>query len=401
MLYIYLVLLLVLLLLLSPPTSTSSCTYVLFISVNFWVVIFCFWVVLYQCQRCSHFLTDRQHSSEIAEVCQTPLSPQLRARLGSADRRGSAPAIDIQRASQIAQLHAFIQAQRSVSPIPIVRENLVETSPRETHPQPEPEVEAMLPSPTALPMFHLSPLSSPTEFRRLSDTGVRSPSPTTTESLPLPVQSPRRHSDLSSLFSLASSDSHLFALHRSPECQACLSLLLLNSQNGSHRASTVISPTHQCPSDMRHHPLFSGKLPSSGYGQTKGSSDYSNFSMLQQSLFNIISRKSVPSAVMPAQTFPLHSTAQTPSHSDGECAQTSPPQSDSLSEDLQSLQHGKEKLFSNKQQASTAVEVVGYSSRQVNQFPYKGAKSCFADLSQPVQTKSFILHEAGPDSCLP
>ncbi|KAM4737235.1 serine/threonine-protein kinase WNK2 isoform 3-T4 [Anableps anableps] len=338
-----------------------------------------------QCQSCSHFLTDRPHSSEISEVWQTPLSPQLRARLGSAERRGSAPVIDIQRASQIAQLHAFIQAQRSVSPIPIVRESLVEISPRETHPQPVSETEGRLPSPTTLPMLHLSPLSSPTEFRRLSDTCVRSPSPTTSETLALPVQSPRRHSDLSSLLNLASNENHLSALHRSSECQACLSLLLLKSQNGSHRHSTVISPTHHSPADIRHHHLSGGKLPLSGYGQTKGSSDYSNFSMLQQSLFNIISRKSVPSAVMPAQTFPLHSSAAgRPSHSDAECSPMSPPQNDNLFEDHESLQHCQEKYFSREQQATTAVEVASSAGHQ-HQPSVQGMPSSSTTMPVPQQ----------------
>ncbi|XP_023207935.1 serine/threonine-protein kinase WNK2-like isoform X6 [Xiphophorus maculatus] len=359
-----------------------------------------------QCQRCSHFLTDRPHSSEISEVWQTPLSPQLRARLGSAERRGSAPVIDIQRASQIAQLHAFIQAQRSVSPIPVVRENLVETSPREAHPQPISEAEGRLSSPTTLPMFHLSPLSSPTEFRRRSDTGVRSPSPTASEILTLPVQSPRRHSDLSSLLSLASNENHLSALHRSSECQACLSLLLLKSQNGNHRPFTAVSPTHHCLSDIRHHPL-SGKLPSSCYGQTKGSSDYSNFSMLQQSLFNIISRKSVPSAVTPSQTFPLHSsTAGRPSHSDGECVPTSPPQSDGLFEEHESLQHWKEKYFSRKQQATSALEVASSPGNQ-HQQSVQGLPSSSAAMTAPQQplqpghSYSAALYAAHPGSTTP
>ncbi|XP_054902090.1 serine/threonine-protein kinase WNK2 isoform X4 [Poeciliopsis prolifica] len=359
-----------------------------------------------QCQSCSHFLTDRPHSSEISEVWQTPLSPQLRARLGSAERRGSAPVIDIQRASQIAQLHAFIQAQRSVSPIPVVRENLVETNPRETHPQPVSEAEGRLPSPTTLPMFHLSPLSSPTEFRRRSDTGVRSPSPTASETLTLPVQSPRRHSDLSSLLSLASNENHLSALHRSSECQACLSLLLLKSQNGNYRPFTAVSPTHHCLSDIRHHPL-AGKLPSSCYGQTKGSSDYSKFSMLQQSLFNIISRKSVPSAVTPSQTFPLHSsTAGRPSHSDGECVPTSPPQTDGLFEEHESLQHWKEKYFSREQQATSPLEVASSAGNQ-HQPSVQGLPSSSAAMPaslQPLQPgHSFpaALYAPHPSSTTP
>uniref|UniRef100_A0A3Q2NNP5 non-specific serine/threonine protein kinase n=1 Tax=Fundulus heteroclitus TaxID=8078 RepID=A0A3Q2NNP5_FUNHE len=339
-----------------------------------------------QHQSGSHFLTDRPHSSEIGEVWRAPLSPQLRARLGSAERRGSAPVIDIQRASQIAQLHAFIQAQRSVSPIPVVREDTVELSPREAHPQPASEAEGRLPSPSTLPVFLLSPLTSPTELRRLSDAGVRSTSPTTSDSLAPPLQSPRRHSDISSLFSLTSNEEHLSALHKTSECQACLSLLLPKSQNGSHRPSAVISPTYHCPSDMRHHPLFVGKLSASGCGHPKGSCDYSNFSMLQQSLFNIINRRSVPTVVAPAQTSSLHPpAAQRPSHSDGECSPKSPPQSDGLFEDPESPQDCKERHFSREQPATTAVEVAN-SAGQQHQQPAQGLSSTTMPVpQQPLQ----------------
>uniref|UniRef100_A0A3Q2E4Z3 non-specific serine/threonine protein kinase n=1 Tax=Cyprinodon variegatus TaxID=28743 RepID=A0A3Q2E4Z3_CYPVA len=317
-----------------------------------------------QCHCSSAFLTERPHSSDMAEVWQAPISPQLRARLGSAERRGSAPVIDIQRASQMAALRSFIQNQRSVSPIPVVRENMVENFPRETCPHPASEAEDRHPSPTSLPMFHISPLSSPTEFRRLSDTSIATPSTSTSESLALPEQSPRRHSDLSGLLSLASNENHLSALHRSSECQACLSLFLPKSQNGNHRPSAVLSPTYLCPADMRLNPLFSGKLPTSGYGHPKGSSDYSNFSMLQQSLFNIISRKSVPSIIVPAQLPPLYSSAATrPSHSDGECSPQSPPQSDSWSEGHDSLQHCNDRCFS-REQATTVVEVANSAGHQ-------------------------------------
>ncbi|XP_035995077.1 serine/threonine-protein kinase WNK2 isoform X3 [Fundulus heteroclitus] len=339
-----------------------------------------------QHQSGSHFLTDRPHSSEIGEVWRAPLSPQLRARLGSAERRGSAPVIDIQRASQIAQLHAFIQAQRSVSPIPVVREDTVELSPREAHPQPASEAEGRLPSPSTLPVFLLSPLTSPTELRRLSDAGVRSTSPTTSDSLAPPLQSPRRHSDISSLFSLTSNEEHLSALHKTSECQACLSLLLPKSQNGNHRPSAVISPTYHCPSDMRHHPLFVGKLSASGCGHPKGSCDYSNFSMLQQSLFNIINRRSVPTVVAPAQTSSLHPpAAHRPSHSDGECSPKSPPQSDGLFEDPESPQDCKERHFSREQPATTAVEVANSAGHQ-HQQPAQGLSSTTMPVpQQPLQ----------------
>lgn len=308
---------------------------------------------------------------------QVPLSPELRTRLGSAGRRGSAPVIDIQRANQISQLHAFIQSQRSVSPTVMVPENQAYLKPRKTCPRHSSETEERLLSPSALPTLLISPVSSPSESRRLSDTSFTLPLEATNENLNLPKLNARRHSDLSSLLSLTN-QKHLSGLHRNPTCQACLSLLLSRSQDCIHRCS-LISPTYLCPCDLLHHPLSGGKM-ASGYGQSKNSSDYSDLSVLQQSLFNIISRRTVPCHTTPTQT---SSSSPRPSGQDGNCGQ----QINSLSPEL--LQDCEDRYCSGEQQAPTAAGVVGYRSKSTALTPCQGANTCFADFSQPLESTSF------------
>lgn len=235
----------------------------------------------------------------------------------------------------------------------MVPENHVELSPRRTCPQPSSEAEDRLVSPSVLPMLRLSPVSSPSVFRRLSDTSFTSPLEAACENLTIPNPRARRHSDLSSLLSLTSNQKHFSGLHRNPTCQACLSLLLSRSQDCIHRSS-VISPTYLCPCDPRHHPLSGGKMTTSAYGQAKGSSDYSDFSVLQQSLFNIISRRPVPCHTTPTQP---SSAAPRPSGRDGDCGRKSKPQSP------EPLQECEDRNCSREQKATTAAGVVGYSSK--------------------------------------
>ncbi|XP_024860225.1 serine/threonine-protein kinase WNK2 isoform X3 [Kryptolebias marmoratus] len=304
-----------------------------------------------QCQSGSPSLTDRPHSCKNGELWRAPPSPELRTRLGTAGRRGSAPVIDTQRANQISQLHAFIQSQRSISPTVMVPENQVELSPRKIRPQPASKAEDRLLSPSAMPMLLVSPVSSPSEFRRRSDTSFTSPLEASSENLTIPKPSARRHSDLSSLLSLTS---NLSGLHRNPTCQACLSLLLSRSQDCIHHSS-VVSPTYLCPCDLRHHPLSGGKMTSSGFGHSKGSSDYSNLSVLQQSLFNIISRRPVPCHTTPTQT---SSAAPRPSGRDGDCGRKSNPQSS------EPLQECEDRYCSREQQAATAAGVASSAGHQ-------------------------------------
>ncbi|KAM6925351.1 serine/threonine-protein kinase WNK2 isoform 2-T2 [Xenentodon cancila] len=324
-----------------------------------------------QCRSGYAFLAERPHSRENGEIRGPMLSPDLRTRLGTSERRGSAPVVDIQRANYIAQLHAFIQSQRSVSPNPMVPESLSEVRPTEPHS----ETEDGFPPQCVLPVLQVSPVSSPSEFRRLSDTSVRPPSEATSDNLTLPVPSGRRHSDISGLLSLTSNHKYLSAMQRSHMCQACLSLLLLRSKDGNQPYPSVVTPAHHCPCDLRHHPLYGGKISTSNYGNLKGSNDYSNFSMLQQSLFNIISRRGAPCHTTPTQTPLLQSSVvQRPSHSDGDCGLKSNSQFGCLYEDHESLQECEDGHCSREQQATTALGVASSAGHQ-NQPSVQGLPS--------------------------
>ncbi|XP_008286447.1 serine/threonine-protein kinase WNK2 [Stegastes partitus] len=323
-----------------------------------------------QCQSSSPCLTDRPHSCGKSELQGTTLGPGLRTQLGAAGRRGSAPVIDTQRANHIAQLHALIQSQRPISPTPTVPENQLELSPTKFHS----EAADGFPAQIALPVLKVSPVSSPSEYRRLSDTSIRPPSEATSENLMLPAAGGRRHSDLSSLLSLTSHHSHHLAMHRSPMCQACLSLLLLKSQDGSHRRLSVVMPTHHCPCDFRHHPK----------GHLKGSSD-SNFSLLQQSLFNIISRKAAPCHTTPTQASLLHSSAaHRPTGSNDDCGLKSPLQFGSLVGDQESLQDCEDRCCATEQQVTRAVGVASSVGHQ-NQPSVHGLPSSSTAVNTPPQ----------------
>ncbi len=322
---------------------------------------FAFGLLLDQCQSSSPLLTDRPRSCEKGEVWGATLSPQLRTRLGAVTRRGSAPVIDTQRANHIAQLHALVQCQRSITPTPTVPENQLELSPSELHS----EAEDGFPSQSALPLLQVSPVSSPSEYRRLSDTSIRPSSEATSENLTIPVPSGRRHSDLSSLLSLTSHHNH-HLMHRSHVCQACLSLLLLKSREGSLRRPSVVMPTHHCPCDFRNHLSSGGTMTTPGYGRPKGSSDCSDFSLLQQSLFNIISRKAAPCHTTPTQISLLHSSAaHRPACGDGDGSLKSHLLSSALDGDQEPLQDCKDRFCAGEQQVTRAEGVVGHNSKQV------------------------------------
>ncbi|KAI4824325.1 hypothetical protein KUCAC02_012848, partial [Chaenocephalus aceratus] len=258
-----------------------------------------------QCQSGSPPLTDHPHSCEKGGVWGATLSPDLRTRLGATTRRGSAPVLDSQRANQISQLHALIQSQRSVSPTPTAPEVRLELSPPDLHS----EAKDGFPSLSALPVLYLP---SHNECRRFSDTSILPLPVSTSENSTQPVRGGRRHSDLSSLLSLTSHHNHQLAMQRGQVCQACLSLLLLRSREGSYHRPSVAMPHHHCPCDFRQ-TLSPGRL--------KGFGDSSDFSLLQQSLFNIISRKAAPCHTTHTQATMLHpSAAYRMARSDGDCS---------------------------------------------------------------------------------
>ncbi|XP_042347096.1 LOW QUALITY PROTEIN: serine/threonine-protein kinase WNK2 [Plectropomus leopardus] len=325
-----------------------------------------------QCQSSGPFLTDRPHSCEKIEVRGATLSPELKTCLGAAARRGSAPVIDTRRANNIAQLRGLIQSQRSISPTPTVPENQLESPP----PEPHPETKDGFPSHSALPVLQVLPL--PPEYRRFSDTSIRPSSEASSENLTVPVPSGRRHSDLSSLLSLTAHHNQHFAMHRGHVCQACLSLLNLRLREGSHRRPSVGMPTHHCPCDSRQN-------PSSGYGRLKGLSDCSDFSLLQQSLFNIISRKAVPCHTTPTQSSQLHSSAaHRPARSDGDDSLKSHLLSGSLVGDQEPLQDCEDRFCAREQQVTRAVGVASSAGHQ-NQPSVQGLHSSSTAVHTPLQ----------------
>ncbi|XP_051280214.1 LOW QUALITY PROTEIN: serine/threonine-protein kinase WNK2-like [Dicentrarchus labrax] len=331
-----------------------------------------------QCQSTGPLLTDRPHSCGKGEVWGATLSPELRTRLGAAARRGSAPVIDTQRANHIAHLHALIQSQRSISPTPTVPENQSELSPSGLHS----EAKDGSPSQKTLPLLQVSPISPPSEYRRLSDTNIRLSSEATNENLTLPVQSGRRHSDLSSLLSLTSHHNHHFAMHRNHTCQACLSLLLLRSREGGHNHPSVVRPTHLCPCDFRHH---QSSMHTPGYGRLKCSNDCSDFSLLQQSLINIISRKAAPCHTTPTQASQLHSSAaHRPACSDGDSSLKSHLPSGSLIGGQEPLWDCKDRFCAGEQQVTRAMGVASSAGHQ-NQPSVQGLPSSSTAVHTPLQ----------------
>ncbi|XP_069382714.1 serine/threonine-protein kinase WNK2-like isoform X2 [Paralichthys olivaceus] len=335
-----------------------------------------------QFQSSSPFLTDRPHSCEKGEIWGGALSPELRTRLGAATRRGSAPVIDTHRANHIAQMHAFSQSPRSISPRPsfTLPENQSELCPSELHS----EAGDGFPTQGVLSMLQVSPMSSLSEYRRLSDTGIRTTSEAS-EISTLPVPSGRRHSDLSSLLSVTCHHNHHFAMHKTHMCQACLALLLLKSREGSPRHPSFVMPAHHCPCDLRHHPSFGGAMTTPGYGRPKGSSDCSDFSLLQKSLFNIISRKATPCHATPSQAAFLHpSAAHRPAHSDGGSSLKSHLLSGSSVADQEPLQDGRDRLSAGEQQVTGAVGVPS-SAGQQNQHSVQGLPSSSTAMTTPLQ----------------
>lgn len=244
--------------------------------------------------------TAQAQSCDKGELWRPTLSPELRTRLGATTRRGSAPVIDTYRANHIAHLSALIQSQRSVSPTPRVPEIQSQLSPTEFCS----EAEDGFPPQGTLPLLQVTPVSLPST-RRLSDTCVRPSSESTSVNLAAPVPGGRRHSDLSSLISLTSHHNHLLTMQRGQTCQACLSLLHVRSCETSNRHSSAM-PAH--PYDLN--PGFGRQ----GFGQR---SDCSDFLLLQKSLYNIISGKSM--SCQTTHTSLLHPSAVCrPACSDGD-----------------------------------------------------------------------------------
>ncbi|XP_029361767.1 serine/threonine-protein kinase WNK2 isoform X3 [Echeneis naucrates] len=321
-----------------------------------------------QWQSSSPSLTDRPHSCEKGEIWGATLSPELRSRLGAAARRGSAPVTDSHRANLITQHHTLSQSQRSPSPSPPVPTDQLELSPSEPHSK----AEDGLPSQSALPVLQVSPVSSLSEYRRLSDTSIREVLETS-ENLTLPVPGGRRHSDLSSLLTTSHQNHHL-AMNKSHICQACLSLLLRSRED---RCPSLIMPSQQCPCDFRHQPSSGGTMTTPGYGRPKGSGDCSDFSLLQKSLFNIISRKA------PCHTTYIQTSLLQPC-SDGDGSLKSHVLGDNSGRDQEPFHDSKDRFCAGEQQVTEAVGVTS-SAGQQNQPSIQVLPSSSTPMHTPLQ----------------
>lgn len=301
-------------------------------------------------QRSSHSQTDRPHSCEKGEVWGAVLGQEIRSGAGAATRRGSAPVIDAHRAKHIAQLHALIQSRRAITPTPVIQENQVELSPLEDDSE---TMDGFL-SPSPLPFLEESPPILPSDSDHCGQTSTKS-SLGITNDLPLPSQSGRRHSDLYGLPSLTSHHNHHVSAPKGQLCQACLSMVLLKSLEGNHRNPSLAA---HCPCHLRYHRPSGGTMTPPGYGRHKGSSDCSDFSVLQKSLLDIISGKAAP--YHSSSTPLLYSSAeQRRASSAGDGNVKAPLLSGSLSVDKKVLQDDDDCLNIRGHQVPGAVGVVG------------------------------------------
>ncbi|XP_031649787.1 serine/threonine-protein kinase WNK2 isoform X3 [Oncorhynchus kisutch] len=277
----------------------------------------------------------RPRSCERGEGWKAALGPEFRVCAGT--RRGSASVIDTLRGNNDIPLHMLLQPitsgscsqQRASSPSSTSPDDQSESSPSESRS----EAEDGFPSPSAFPAPILLAPPSPTysEARRHSDSSIESPTLEATngsrlKSVSVEAAVGRRHSDLSTLQSLNSALQHHHHHHqgapRNHLCQACLSLLLLKSREGGHKKHTAFPfPPHPCACPHRYHHFSSGMTTTAGSGGMKGpshtGSDFSDLSLLQKNLMNIISRKTTPSNQGQASLLHLR-TAQQPVRSYGD-----------------------------------------------------------------------------------
>lgn len=190
---------------------------------------------------------------------------------------------------------------------------------------------------------------------RLGDDSRSVPSEAAGENLPLPARGGRRHSDFTGL---ASHHHHSFTTHRGPVCPAFQFLLHMRSKEGKQQQP-------HCPCDLRHH-LTSGAATSLGYGRHKGSSDCSNFSLLQKSLLNIISRKAAACPTAPSQQPPPHPSAAlrlTCSAGDGNL--TGPVPSGRSFGDKEPTQDWEDRFCAREQLVTSGVGLVGHRRGQI------------------------------------
>ena len=246
-----------------------------------------------QCQSIGSLRSpERPRSCERGQVWQGPLDPEFTR---SVARRGSASVIDTLRANQIAQLHALLNAQnkRSISPTFSASGSSNDSEAEDGFPGHQ----------TPSQLTWLPPGLKRSESRRHSDTSTVPLGGRTDMSAMAPG---RRHSDLSSLLSVHSQ--HQLQQQRGGRmCHVCLHLLMLRTQEVGRPSPSYAVPAHHCLCALQQpqHQNPSGATAFLGTGGPKDHSDSSDFSVLQQSLLNIISRKSAPSHVTASHVRPL------------------------------------------------------------------------------------------------
>ncbi|TDH10419.1 hypothetical protein EPR50_G00074560 [Perca flavescens] len=144
-------------------------------------------------------------------------------------------------------------------------------------------------------------------------------------------------------------------------------------------------PTHLCPCDFRQNLSSGGAMTTPSYGRLKGLSDCSNFSLLQQSLFNIICRKAAPCHTIPSQASLLHSSAaHRPVRSDGDSSLKSNLLSGSMVGDREPLQDCEDRFYAREQQVTRAVGVAS-SAGHPNQTSVQGLASSSTAVHTPLQ----------------
>ncbi|XP_061625340.1 serine/threonine-protein kinase WNK2 isoform X2 [Phyllopteryx taeniolatus] len=222
-----------------------------------------------QCQRSINFPTDRPHSCETGEVWGSVLSPELCTHFGVAARRGSAPVVDAYHVDPVPQLRSLKLSLTSARPYPFVIEKQWEHHSK---------AEAASPSRVAHPLL----------FDSMGDQFIAPSSEATSGNMTLPVTRGRRHSDISGLQSLTCHHSNQ---HR----------------GGMRRLASSVLP--RCLCDCK--PTLSSveTIPTPALGQLKGSSDCSDFLLLQKSLLYIIHQKGPPCRTATAQHTSIHSSA--------------------------------------------------------------------------------------------
>ncbi|XP_034028633.1 serine/threonine-protein kinase WNK2-like isoform X3 [Thalassophryne amazonica] len=322
--------------------------------------------------------TNQPHSFEGGEVRGAVKSPERGFCLRAAAHRESASAVHTHRAGHV--FHSLTQSQSKspVIPSPTASDNPAELSPSEVNVEAEDE----FPSQTVLVIpVQVRPVSSPSESWHFSDIGIKPAPEVISQTSAVSLSGGRRHSDLGSLLSLIPQRNQHDTKHRSQTCQACLSLLRLRSQKKSPAHPSVVIQREQCQFERGYHPSSSAIMT----GPVKCLSDCTDFSLLQKSLFNIISCKAALCYTNPNHSSILH----TPAAHRHACSygnsnlEIFPPRS-SLVGDQENMHDNKDSCSVGDQKVTSSVGWAGSVGPQ-NQSPLQGSSSTNTALHTPLQ----------------